>query len=159
VNDKTVVEHLLLHPGGALVIVMRDVVGKIELQKRRFRRMSNPLTRILSASGPPLGNPDHEMDQAISAVEAFLKDNQTEIDVDGVVVFTSADHQLEEVDPEIDAIGLSDLGDYVRVLDTDASFRQQDRDQIANELTAGDGFERPAAVQTRRPVVVKRRAS
>jgi hypothetical protein len=156
---NTIVEHILLHPGGALAIVLRDVTGKIELRKKRFRRQSNPLTRILSASGPPLGQPDHEHDQAIAATEAFLKEIQQEVDVTGVVVFTSPDHQLEEIDPELDAIALADLPDYVRVFDPDPSFRQNDRDHIANALTAGEGFERPEPLRTRRPVVVKRRAT
>lgn len=158
-SEKSVIEHLLLHPGGALVIVLRDVAGKIELRKKRFRRMANPFTRILGASGPPLGQPDHEMDLAIAALEGYLKEAQNEIDVSGVVVFTALDHSLEESDPEIDVIGIKDLPDYVRVLDVDPSFRQQDRDQIANDLTSGEGYERPEPARTRRPVVVKRRAT
>lgn len=155
----TVVEHLLLHPGGALVIVMRNVAGKIELRKRRFRRTSNPIARVIGASGPPLGQPDHELEMSKSAVQAALKEYALEVDVDGVVVFTAPDHQLEEIDPELDAIAVSDLGDYVRVLEVDPSFRQQERDLIANKLTAGEGFERTEPTRTRRPVVVKRRAT
>jgi hypothetical protein len=156
---QTVVEHLLLHPGGALIIVMRDVAGKIELRKRRFRRTSNILARVIGASGPPLGQPDEELDRSQDAVEAALKEHQLEIDVEGVVVFTSADHHLDEIDPEIDAIGVSDLPDYIRVLDVDPSFRQQERDLIASKLTTGEGFERTEPSRTRRPVVVKRRAT
>lgn len=156
---NTMVEHFLLHPGGGLVIVMRDVAGKIELRKRRFRRLANPITRILGASGPPLGQPDHEMDQAIAAIDSFLKEEQQEIDTSGVIIFTAFDHALEEEDPEIDAIKATDLPDYVRVFEVDPSFRQQDRDLIANALTAGDGFERPEPARTRRPVVVKRRTT
>lgn len=155
----TVVEHLLLHPGGALIIVMRDVAGKVELRRKRFRRTSNILARVIGASGPPLGQPDSELDNGIAAVEEALKEQQLEIDVVGVVVFTSADHQLDEIDPEIDAIGVSDLPDYIRVLEVDPSFRQPERDLIAGKLTAGEGFERTEPSRTRRPVVVKRRAT
>jgi hypothetical protein len=155
----TVVEHLLLHPGGALIIVMRDVAGRVELRKKRFRRTSNILGRVIGASGPPLGQPDDELEKGIRAVSAELREQKLEIDVDGVVVFTSADHQLDEIDPEVDAIGVSDLPDYVRVLEVDPSFRQQERDLIANKLTAGEGFERSEPMRTRRPVVVKRRAT
>ena len=155
----TVVEHLLLHPGGALVIVVRDVAGRIELRKKRFRRTSNVFARMIGASGPPLGQPDTELDGSISAVTAVLKEQQLEVDVDGVVVFTSADHHLDEIDPELDAIGIIDLADYVRVLEVDPSFRQQERDLITRELTAGEGFERTEPARTRRPVVVKRRAT
>lgn len=156
---QTVVEHLLVHPGGALVIVVRDVAGRVELRKKRFRRTSNILARVIGASGPPLGQPDVELDSGIDTVEAALKEHQLEVDVEGVVVFTSADHQLDEIDPEIDAIGVSDLPDYVRVLEVDTSFRQQERDMIATKLTAGEGFERTEPSRTRRPVVVKRRAT
>lgn len=155
---NTMVEHLLLHPGGGLVVVMKDVAGKIELRRKRFRRLANPLTRVIGASGPTLGQPDHELETGEAALREYLKANQSEIDVTGVVVFTALDHTLEEIDPEIDSIGISDLPDYVRVLEPDVSFRQQERDQIANGLTAGDGFERDEAIRTRRPVVVKRRA-
>jgi len=89
----------------------------------------------------------------------LLKERQQEIDVSGVVVFTAVDHELEEIDPELDAIGIADLADYVRVLEPDPSFKQADREQIATMLTAGDGFERNEPVRTRRPVVVKRRAT
>ena len=155
----TIVEHLLLHPGGALIIVMRDVAGRIELRKKRFRRTSNVLARVIGASGPPLGQPDNELEQGIAAVESALKEQKLEIDVDGVVIFTSADHSLDEIDQEIDAIGVSDLPDYVRVLEPDPSFRQQERDLIAAKLSAGEGFERTEPSRTRRPVVVKRRAT
>jgi hypothetical protein len=155
----TVVEHLLLHPGGALIIVMRDVAGRVELRKKRFRRTSNIIGRVIGASGPPLGQPDDELEKGVDVVSAELKQQKLEIDVDGVVVFTSADHQLDEIDPEVDAIGVSDLPDYVRVLEVDPSFRQQERDLIANKLTAGEGFERTEPLRTRRPVVVKRRAT
>ena len=156
---QTVVEHLLLHPGGALIIVLRDVAGKVELRKKRFRRTSNILARVIGASGPPLGQPDVELDTATDAVESALKEHQFEVDVEGVIVFTSADHQLDEIDPEIDAIGVTDLPDYIRVLEADPSFRQPERDMIATKLTAGDGFERMEPARTRRPVVVKRRAT
>jgi len=156
---NVVLEHVLLHPGGALLIVMRDVVGKIELKRKRFRRMANPIARMIGASGPPLGQPDRELDEGVAAVERMLKERQSEIDVSGVVVFTSPDHHLEEIDPEIDSIDVRDLADYVRVLEPDPSFKQQERDQIASALSSGDGFERSGPVRTRRPVVVKRRAA
>jgi hypothetical protein len=154
-----VLEHVLLHPGGALLIVVRDVAGKIELRKKRFRRTANPIGRIIGASGPPLAQPEHELEGGEAALEALLKENQMEADVSGVVVFTAIDHQLDEFDPELDAISMADLADYVRVLEPDPSFRQQEREQIANVLTAGEGFERNEPARTRRPVVVKRRAT
>jgi hypothetical protein len=155
----TVLEHVLLHPGGALLIVVRDVAGKVELRKKRFRRTANPIGRIIGASGPPLGQPEHELEGGEAALAAVLKERQMEADVSGVVVFTAADHLLEEIDPELDAIAMIDLADYVRVLEPDPSFKQQEREQVASLLTAGEGFERNEPARTRRPVVVKRRAT
>jgi hypothetical protein len=156
---KQMVEHALLHPGGALVIVVREVSGQVRLDGKRFKKTTNPLSRLLSASGPPLGTPEIELEAGVGAIEKLLKENQLEIEVHGVVVFTSYDHVLEENDPQIDAIGIADLPDYVRVLDTDPTFKQSERDQIANLLAAGEGFERDEPARTRRPVVVKRRAT
>jgi hypothetical protein len=156
---KQMIEHTLLHPGGALIIVVREVTGHVRLDGKRFRKSANPLSRLLSASGPPLGTPEIELEADQTALVNLLKENQLEVDVHGVVVFTAYDHTLEENDPQIDAIGIGDLPDYVRVLDTDPSFKQAERDQIANLLAAGDGFERDEPARTRRPVVVKRRAT
>ena len=156
---KQTVEHTLLHPGGALVMVVRDVTGAIRLEGKRFRKTSNPIARLLSASGPPLGQPDEELDTSEAAVNSFLKQQQREIDISGVVIFTAADHILDEEDPQVDAISISDLADYVRVLEPDPSFKQTERDQIAQLLTQGEGFERDEPTRTRRPVVVKRRAT
>lgn len=156
---KQMVEHTLLHPGGALVIVVREVAGTIRLDGKRFRKTSNPLSRLLSASGPPLGQPEIELETGEASLAELLKANQLEVDVSGVVVFTAYDHALEENDPQIDAIRIGDLPDYVRVLDADPSFKQAERDQIANLLAAGDGFERDEPARTRRPVVVKRRTT
>ena len=64
----------------------------------------------------------------------MLKERQQEIDVSGVVVFTAIDHELDEIDPELDAIGIADLADYVRVLEPDPSFKQTDREQVAGIL-------------------------
>jgi hypothetical protein len=158
-SGSAVLEHVLLHPGGALLIVLRDVGGRIELKRKRFRRVANPIARMVGASGPPLGQPDRELDEGETALAALLKERQAEIDVTSVVVFTAPDHELVEVDPELDAIAIGDLPDYVRVLEPDPSFKQQERDQIATALAAGPGFERNEPERTRRPVVVKRRAT
>lgn len=155
--DKTTLEHTLLHPGGLLVIVVRQVAGKIALKGKRFSKASNPLSRLMGASGPPLANPELELESATKALEAKLAAEQLEVDVEGVVVFTSYDHELDEIDPELDAISISELPEYVRYLPSDAGIRPQERDRIVALIADGAGFERSEPTRTRRPVVVKRR--
>ena len=156
---KTSIEHVLLHPGGLLVIVVRQVAGKIAVDGRRFSRASNPLSRIMGASGPPLASPDVKLDAGMKALAERLLEEKIDLDVEGVVVFTSFDFALEEDDPEIDVIGIAELPEYVRYLPADGSIRPQSRDRIVELLAEGQGFERSEPVRTRRPVVVKRRAA
>ena len=156
---KRVVEHVLVHPGGLLVLVVRDVAGKVSLKGRRFTRSSGILSRLIGASGPPLGMPDIELKESIAAIESQLKEEQLELDVDGVVVFTAFDHQLDEDDPELDVISVRELGDYVRFLPADAGLRPQERDRVIAILSGGKAVESAPVQRTRRPVVVKRRAA
>ena len=156
---KTGLEHVLLHPGGLLVIVVRQVQGKIAVKGKRFTRASNPLTRIMSASGPPLASPEVELDAATTALRERLAEEKLEVDVDGVVVFTAFDHELEEDDPELDVISMAELPEYVRYLPADAAIRPQERDRLLRLVADGQEFERTEPSRTRRPVVVKRRAA
>ena len=156
---RRVVEHILVHPGGLLVIVVRDVAGKITLKKRRFTRSSGILSRLIGASGPPLGTPDIELRESVAAVEEQLKAEQLELDVDGVVVFTAYDHQLDEEDPEIDVIAVRELADYVRFLPADTALRPQERERVIAILSGGKAVESTERQRTRRPVVVKRKAA
>ncbi len=155
---KTTLEHVLLHPGGLLVVVVRQVQGKIAVKGRRFTRASNPLTRIMGASGPPLASPEVELDAATTALTERLAEEQLEVDIEGVVVFTSFDFELDEDDPELDVISITEFPEYVRYLPADGGISPKERDRIVGLLAEGQEFERNEPVRTRRPVVVKRRA-
>jgi len=155
---KTSLEHVLLHPGGLLVVVVRQVQGKIAVKGTRFTRASNPLVRIMGASGPPLASPDVELLSATTALTERLAAEKLEVEVDGVVVFTSFDHFLEEDDPELDVISIAELPEYVRYLPADGGIRPQEQERIVALMVEGQQFERTEPVRTRRPVVVKRRA-
>lgn len=155
---KTVVEHLLIYPGGLLVMTARDVPGTIVGRGARWRRKGMGMTRLFGMSGPQLGNPTQETDDAIAAVEQCLKAAQLEYDVYGVLVFTAPNVELDFEDTEYDAVTLSELDTFVRHLEVDPNFKTSDRDRLIEILSHGEELERTERTSTRRPVRVKRRA-
>lgn len=155
---KRVVEHLLIHPGGVLVITAKDYPNKVTVRGNRWRRRGAGLTRMFGLSGPQLGNPGLETEQAIGAVEETLKGAQLEVDVAGVIVFVSAFAELDVEDPPYPTMPLEELPGLIRSLEIDPSLRLTDRDQLAKLLGSGEELEVQEVRRTRRPVKVKRRA-
>jgi Nuclease-related domain len=156
---KRVVEHLLVHPGGVLVITARDYPGRVTVQGNRWRRSGLGLSRLFGFSGPQLGNPSIDTEQGIAAVEQVLAAGQQEVDVSGVVVFISPMVQLDLDEPGYPTMRVEDLPGYVRSLAVDPSFRATDRDALVALLGQGEEIELPQGKRTRRPVKVKRRAA
>jgi hypothetical protein len=156
---KRVVEHLLIHPGGVLVITAKDYPGKVIVEGNRWRRKGLGLSRMFGMSGPQLGNPGIETEQGIGAVEQTLKAGQLEVDVTGVVVFTSPVVDLDIEEPVYPTILLEDLPGFVRSLEIDPSLRSVDRDGLTALLGKGEELELQEIRRTRRPVKVKRRAA
>jgi len=156
---KRVVEHLLFHPGGVLVITAKDYPSKVYAKGNSWRRKGAGLTRLFGLSGPQLGNPGIETEQAIDAVEDTLKAAQLEVDVEGVIVFVSAFVDVEVEDPPFTTILLDELPGIIRALEIDPSIRPVDRDALAELLGKGEELEVQEVKRTRRPVKVKKRAA
>lgn len=157
---KHVVEHMLQYPGGLLVITARDIPGSVIGRGRSWRKKSMGLGRFFGMSGPQLGNPAADTNRAIEAIDAILIAHQLEVDVQGVIVFTSPSAALdvdESVDPP--ALLLTDLPEFVRELDLDPTFKNPERDALVGLFAQGLELERTEPVRTRRPVRVKRRAA
>jgi hypothetical protein len=155
---KTVVEHVLLYPGGLLVITARDVPGAVFGRGSKWRRKGLGMTRMFGMSGPQLGNPSYETDQAIAALEQKLREAQLEYDVYGVLLFTAPNVELDVEETDYDAITLVDLDDFVRRMEIDPTFKNTERDQLVELLSNGEELEKTERSSTRRPVRVKRRA-
>jgi hypothetical protein len=156
---KRVIEHLLIHPGGVLVVTAKDYPGRVVVEGNRWRRKGLGLSRMFGMSGPQLGNPGIETEQGIEAVEEALKAGQLEVDVEGVVVFTSDAVDLDIEEPVYPTIRLEDLPGFVRSLEIDPSLRAADLDALAALLSKGEELEIQEFRRTRRPVKVKRRAA
>jgi hypothetical protein len=155
---KKIVEHLLIYPGGLLVITARDVPGKVVGRANRWKRQGLGALRMFGMSGPQLGNPVLDTDVAINLVEQALRNEQMEYDVYGIIVFTAPTVELDVEGTDFDAITLTELEDFVRHLEIDPSFKTSERDRLVEILARGDELERTERSTTRRPVRVKRRA-
>ena len=155
---KRVVEHLLVHPGGVLVLTARELSGSILARGTRWRKRGFGLRRLFGLSGPQLGNPVYETQQGIVAAEAHLAAAQIEVDVQGAVVFLGPLVELEVDQPAVPALRGTELADFVRALPADASLRPAERQALVEALSKGDELEFLGQQRTRRRPV-KRRAA
>ncbi len=154
---KRRLEHVLIHPGGALVITVKEIDGVIEERKSRWRRKGSGLRRFLSFSGPQLGNPSIETDAAIGGLEIFLTEKQFEVDVEGSVVFIHPRVELNIEEPDFPVLHGEELQSFVISLPADDSLTSKDREQLVQLLKGGEIIEEPVKAARRRPV--KRRAA
>jgi hypothetical protein len=153
-GDK-VVEHLVVHPGGVLVITARELAGTVMARGNRWRRGGNPLRRAFSLSGPQLGNPSHETRKSIEIVENYLAEHGLEVDVEGAIVFVNQRVELDAEDPDFPALRLEELWDFVRDLPPDRSIGTADHQRLVALLSVGQELETTARTRTRRPVKKK----
>lgn len=154
---KQRVEHILVHPGGLLVITAKEIDGQIDVKANRWRRRSSGLRRFFTFSGPQLGNPGVETDAAIGALETFLAEEQLEVDVEGCVVFLHPQTELKVEEPEFPILHGDELPEFVADLPADPSFTTRERERVIELLGGGEVPEAKAAPVRRRPV--KRRAA
>lgn len=154
---KRVVEHMLIYPGGVLVLTARELPGLVYGRGNRWRKKSGGLTRFFAFSGPQLGNPSLETDQNVAALEAALEAEELEVDVSGAIVFINPLVELDVEEPDYPTLRGDELIAFVRSLEEDHSITNADRDRLVELL--GAGADEETQVKTRRPVKVKRRAA
>jgi hypothetical protein len=151
-------DHLLIYPGGALVINAKEIDGEVMVKGNRWKRKVKGLRRFLSFSGPQLGQPGVETDNAIALAEDFLQKHQMEIDVNGIVVFLHPITELEVEDPEYPVLHGDELASFVSSLEPDESFTRAERDTLIELLSKGADVHAPVTSSSRRRPV-KRRAA
>lgn len=154
---KRRLDHILIHPGGALVITAKEIDGAVEERKSRWRRKGTGLRRFLSFSGPQLGNPSIETDTAIGALETFLTEKQFEVDVEGAVVFIHPHVELDIEDPDFPVLHGEELAAFVTSLPAAEALSSRDRERLVALLQGSEIVAVPAQAPRRRPV--KRRAA
>ena len=156
---KRVVNHLLVHPGGVLVLVTRELPGRVRYDGKRWRKTGVGITRFFAMSGPQLGSPSMDVESDVAALEAYLREKQVEVDIYPAVVFLNDRVDLE-VDEAVELpIMTSDvLPAFIRELEADQAFKPADRDALIAMLTSDPGFDKVEARPTKRPVKVKARS-
>lgn len=153
---KRVVEHMLVHPGGVVVMTAKELPGEIIGKNGRWRKGGGGLRRIFGFSGPQLGQPSVETQQSIAAVEAVLAEAQLEVDVTGAIIFLNPRAELDVTEPDFPAIYGEELPQFVRDLPEDESLRATDRQALVALLSTGEQIEVTGGTPTRRRPVRKR---
>lgn len=155
--EKRVIEHLLIHPGGILVLTARELAGAISHRRDRWRKRAAGLKRLLSFGGPQLGDPSRETQANVDALTALLVETGIDAEVDGAIVFLNPLVTLDVEEPAFPVMNGEGLAEFVRGLPTDATLRPVDHQQVV--ALFGGGFEVDQAVPTPRRRPVKRRAA
>jgi hypothetical protein len=157
---KDVMEHLMVYPGGIVVLTAKELDGKISQVRQAWRKKGGLIRRLFSFSGPQLGNPSFETENAIKKVEAFLAENQLEVDVLGAVVFLHPKAELDIQEPDFPVLHGEELEDFARDLPADDTFTEEERSRLIALLSQGEKVETPTVQKTsRRPRPVKRVAA
>jgi hypothetical protein len=154
---KQTIEHMLVHPGGVVVFVPREIMGGVEVKGSRWRKRRGGLRRVFGMGGPQLGNPSLDVERAVNVVEAALEEQGLEVPVDGAVVFTDPRVDIEAEAPEWPILLPVEVPKFVRDLPDAAALKPAERQRVVDVLSKGDSLESDEPVSQRRPV--KRRAA
>lgn len=144
-------EHILVWPGGLLVITTRELAGRIQVNGKRWRRIDNLLLRIFTFGGPPLGNPTVECLGQQEALKAFLEqqDLPGADAIDGLIVFVNDRVELQVIESELTVVTRKELPDAVRALGNERRLHGKEIEEIIVALSQGEAVEGPIALPTR----------
>jgi hypothetical protein len=154
---KRVVQHVLVHPGGLLAVVMRELDGKITHQNDRWRRGRSGFGRLFGLGGPQLGNPSYDATAEVGALQALVAEQGLAIECDAVIAFVNPRVELAIEEPDFPVVNAEGLEPYVRSLPADPAFTPADRQAVVALLAQGEVVEDAKPATSRRPV--KRRAA
>ncbi len=154
---RRVVEHMLVFPGGVLVLTAKEYFGEVNVKGRRWRQGGFGLRRVFGLSGPQLGNPSIETDISIAAVEKHLEAEQFEAELHGAIVFVDPRTTINAETPDYPIVMPDELTKFVQEEPADDSIKPADRTRLAELLDGGGTLENAPSSTRRRPV--KRRAA
>lgn len=144
-------DHVLIMPNGILSLTSREVTGSVSVKERSWRKLGNPLSRMLLLGGPQLGNPTLENEEQIKALNTYLESKQLPADVTGAVVFVADKVEVSIENPTLPILHASELPDYVRQLGQSegASTTSKERDALVSALSEGEEVETNLSTTTR----------
>lgn len=144
-------EHVLVYPGGLLVITTREIAANVRVENDRWTRTSGRLLSVLTFGGPALGNPTGECEAQQEVLRQFLEENDlpgADL-IDGMIVFLNPRAQVDVVSSDLTVVTADEVTNAVRDLGTEALLHSKAREQIINALTAGEDIEGPISLPTR----------
>ena len=156
---KRAVEHVLVGPGGLLVLIARELPGQVSVDGRKWKKKGVGFMRMFAMSGPQLGNPTADLEADVAALDQFTTELGLDVDIYGAVVFLNEQVQLDIVDPEYPTLRNEQLVPFINQIEPDPTFTAQSRDKLLASLSELAEAEAEVAKPTRRPVKVKRRAA
>lgn len=143
-------DHVLIMPNGVLVLTSREVTGTVKVKDRTWRKMGNPMTRMLLLGGPQLGNPTIENEEQVKALGAYLTSKELPPDASGAIVFVADKVEVDIESPTLPVLHASELYDYVRQLaQADAVTTSKERDALVAALSQGEEVESSLSAATR----------
>lgn len=154
---KKVVQHVLVHPGGLLAIVVRELPGKVSYKNGRWSRSRSGFGRLFGLGGPQLGNPTFDAQGDVAALDTVVHEQGWSIGTDAVIAFVNPEVELDIEDPEFSVVNGDGLELFIRTLPADPAFSTAERQALIAALGRGASLEEGKRASTRRPV--KRRAA
>lgn len=156
-GKKKVLDHVAVFSGGLMILNAKEIDGQISQRKSVWRKQGGLFRKMFSFSGPQLGNPSFENDRMIPVVEAWLAENQLEVDVMAATVFLHPRAELEIEEPDYPVLHAEEVEEFLRDLPADENFDQAEKDRLIELLAAGEGVETPERERvSRRPRPVRR---
>ena len=149
---KRVVDHLVIHTGGIIVLTLREVTGKVIVNERRWRKGGNPLGRFFNYSAPQLGNPSLDNENDVAAVRAMLEEAGLPDASRGRSSSPARWRRCPASSP-IDVLGIDELLEHVRAVANDRErppLNAKERTAIVAALSQGKELEQPATRLERR---------
>ena len=142
-------EHVMVTPGGVLVITTKDVTGKVSVDGSRWRQHKLIFLRFFNLGAPSLGAPTAENELQMDCVEELFDAETTPGEIEGVIVFMPDDVEIQMKEPESTVAHVSELYDLCQDIGSEVQLGNRDRNQIVDILTVGTRFETSGARSSR----------
>ncbi len=144
-------EHVLVYPGGLVVITTREVQGKVSVDGNKWHRSGGRIWSLIGMSGPQLGNPTYDNQHDQEFLQTLLKDRDLpgEDAIDGIVAFLNPRAELQVGTTDITVVTTEALLHAVRELSSETVLTTKDREAIIAALSEGNEVEGPISLSSR----------
>jgi hypothetical protein len=154
-------EHVLVYPGGMVVITTREVQGRVTVDENKWHRTGGRIWALIGMSGPQLGNPtfDNERDQDVLRSILAQRGLPGEDAIDGIIAFLNPKVALEVGTTDVSVVTTEALLHTVRELSTETVLTTKDREAIVAALSEGENVEGPVSLSSRQVTSKRARAA